>query len=236
MRVSSSNRASSKYWMEMEKIEDQEEAKAKMKERTWDMISLIDNGTNDFENMRVNEENLSHFCAFVDLCLIHCVTSLTWRYDSYNTPVSKIFTVSDEAFVMLLLEHNANDLKRVYQNQRKIERKDSVPKFTKVKGKSNEKFQGWHKNGLKRYNELYKIVHKNRMTDQSRKIETLMMKKYSELRGKTFNGENEDEQYDSDDSNNCNDEIFAIDGFDDYENDDQTGSTSSFSASQQTAV
>ena len=219
--------------MEIEKDGDEEKAKRKMKERTWDMIALIDNGTNDFENMRVNE-NPNYFIAFVDLCLIHCVTSLTWRYNSYNTPVSKIFTVSDEAFVMLLLEHNAKDLKLVHKNQHKIDRKDSVPKYTKVKG--NERFQGWHKNGLKRYNELYKIVHKNRMTDQSRKIETLMMKKYSELRGKTFNGENEDEQYDSDDSNNCNDEIFAIDGFDDYENDDQTGSTSSFSASQQTAV
>ena len=233
MRVSSSNRASTKHWMEMEKIEDQEEAKAKMKERTWDMIELIDNGTNDFENMRVNE-NPNYFIAFVDLCLIHCVTSLTWRYNSYNTPVSKIFTVSDEAFVMLLLEHNAKDLKLVHKNQHKIDRKDSVPKYTKVKG--NERFQGWHKNGLKRYNELYKIVQLNRLKEQSHHIETLLMQKYSELKGKTFNGEYEEEQYESDNSNDVNDEIFAIDGFDDYENDEEATTNSSLSVSKQAQV
>ena len=34
---------------------------------------------------------------------------MNWRYKAYNAVVSDIFTQSDEAFAMLLLENDAND-------------------------------------------------------------------------------------------------------------------------------
>ena len=43
----------------------------------------------------------------------------------------------------------------------KLTRKDSKPRYTKPDDK-NENFRGWHRKGIKRYNELVRIVKVNK--------------------------------------------------------------------------
>lgn len=58
-------------------------------------------------NMRVNLDQSKLFDTFVNYCLVNFTTSLNWRYKSYNTNLSDIFTKSNESLCMLILENNA---------------------------------------------------------------------------------------------------------------------------------
>ena len=103
-----------------------------------------------FDNMRVSKINKEIF-------------GMNWRYKAYDSHVSEIFSVSDEAFAILLLENNYEDYKMVYNLSRKVTRKESKPKYTKDTN-LNEKFKGWSRKGLKRYDDLVRIVTFQRRT------------------------------------------------------------------------
>ena len=60
-------------------------------------------------NMRINLDQSKLFDTFVNYCLVNFTTSLNWRYKSYNTNLSDIFSESDENLCMLILENNATD-------------------------------------------------------------------------------------------------------------------------------
>ena len=64
--------------------------------------------------LRTNMDNLDLFQSFVNYCLIHFTTSMNWRYKACNTCISEIFTETDEALCILLLENNAGDYKKTY--------------------------------------------------------------------------------------------------------------------------
>ena len=51
--------------------------------------------------------------------------------------------------------------------KRKLTRKESKPKYIKSDNKNN-KFYGWHKKGIQRYNELVWTVNSNREIDKSK--------------------------------------------------------------------
>ena len=57
---------------------------------------------------------------------------LYWRYNACNVVISEIFTASDEALCILLIENNAEDYAKMFQEQKKVSRKDARPKYTKV--------------------------------------------------------------------------------------------------------
>ena len=70
--------------------------------------------------------------TFVDLCLITLSSASAWRYKSYSNVLSDIFTSSDKAFAMFMLENNAAGLRYVYDNQNLLLQKNqilSIPKF-----------------------------------------------------------------------------------------------------------
>tara|TARA_B100000768_G_C10967018_1_gene244145 strand:+ start:73 stop:522 length:450 start_codon:yes stop_codon:yes gene_type:complete len=117
---------------------------------------------------------------------------MKWRYHAYNSVISDIFTESDEAFAMLLLENNAKDYKQMVVLDRKLTRKEAMPKYTKDPNLT-EKFKGWSKNGIKRYNDLIKVVKRNRLTTHSKEMEVELKGDYAKLCGKDGrrNGEGE---------------------------------------------
>ena len=163
------------------------------------------------------QENSKLFETFVNYCLVHFVGSLTWRWQAYIRNVSDIFSVSDEAFAMLLIENNAKDLEYVYDKQvEKVKRKDSRPKYTKVSSYNDEvKFQGWHQMGVRRYNELVKQVKDNRLSNISKDREARIRENYKAICGIMDGGENSDDNsdFESDEEDGNNDED-AIDEFD----------------------
>ncbi len=129
-------------------------------------------------NMRVNLNQSKVFDIFVNYCLVNFTTSLNWRYKSYNTKISDIFTESDESLCMLILENNADDFLKVYTTGNIVTRKESKTKYTKSKGSVNAKFKGWNRNGIKRFNLLVRTVKKNRSLACSLELEMKLKQKY----------------------------------------------------------
>ena len=105
-------------------------------------------------NMRVNLDQSDIFDTFVNYFLANFTTSLNWRYKSYNTNISDIFSESDEGLCLLILENNAQDFLTVVSTGSTISRKESKTKYTKSKGVAHAKFKGWNRSGIKRYNFL----------------------------------------------------------------------------------
>ena len=78
-------------------------------------------------SLRTNEEYYDEFEKFVNFCLVHFVTSMDWRCNACNKVISEIFSVTDEAFCILLLENNLFDYRKAAKEKRKIARKESKP-------------------------------------------------------------------------------------------------------------
>ena len=163
-------------------------------------------------HMRVNLNQSKVFDIFVNYCLVNFTTSLNWRYKSYNTNISDIFTESDESLCMLILENNAEDFLKVYETGNIVTRKESRTKYTKSKGHINAKFKEWNRNGIKRFNLLVRTVKKNRSLACSLELEMKLKQKYegifkdsnhSNILGNE--SENEDDMNDKD--------VDAYDGF-----------------------
>ena len=75
--------------------------------------------------------------------------------------LSDIFTQSNKALCILLLENNTADYASMHHEQRKIHRKEAKPKWTKVES-SNNKLSGWDRRGIHRFNVIVNAIKNNR--------------------------------------------------------------------------
>ena len=56
------------------------------------------------ELMKIREkEDMDMFRTFVHVFLIHSKRKMDWRYEKYQTRIGKLFTIFDEALVILLM-------------------------------------------------------------------------------------------------------------------------------------
>ena len=127
-----------------------------VKEDSEKLIELAENNK-VFEDMWCDVENKAVFGTFVNICLVHFCSSINWRYTAYNTIVSDIFTESDEAFAMLLLENKVDDYKQLIELKRKLTRKEARQKYLKDPN-VNENVKGWLRKGIRRYNSIIKAL------------------------------------------------------------------------------
>ena len=58
-------------------------------------------------NLRQESDNIELSEMFVSYCLIHFTTSYNWRYNTSSVVIPDIFTPSNEALCILLLENTA---------------------------------------------------------------------------------------------------------------------------------
>ena len=105
--------------VQVNQIEDRDERINEVKEKMKKIIDIAVEGEG-LENIRCKMEMFDMFQTFVSYCLIHFTTSINWRYKACNTCISEIFTDSDEALCILLIENNADDYAKMYREQRKI--------------------------------------------------------------------------------------------------------------------
>ena len=185
-------------------------ANTEIRENMMEVVKIAAEGV-ALQDIRTNYDNMSLFKTFVNLCLIHFTTSISWRYKACDSVISDIFTVTDEALCILFLENNADDYVRVYQEKKKIDRKESRPKYTKVDN-VQKKFKGWDRKAIKRFNEIVMCVKRNRDSSESKKIEEELRLRYKQIAGRDgdcLDGRNGND--DSDESDN--EELYAYDGF-----------------------
>ena len=166
--------------------------------------------------MRVNLEQSDILDTFVNYFLVNFTTSLNWRYKSYNTNISDIFSESDEGLCILILENNAQDFLSILSTGSTLSRKESKTKYTKSKGVTQAKFKGWNSRGIKRYNFLVRNLKKNRATVRSKELEERLKDKYEGI----FKENHKDETIinDGEDEDNSSDE--DEDAYDGFEGDD----------------
>ena len=88
-----------------DELRAEEDSTTTVKEATRKWIELAGNKTK-FGGMWCDVENKVVFSTFFNTCLVHFCSSMNWWYTAYNTVVSDIFTESDKALCMLLLENN----------------------------------------------------------------------------------------------------------------------------------
>ena len=122
----------------------------------------------------------------------------------------RFFTETDEA-LCILLENNAEDYKRTYDEQKRLNRKEVKPRYIKVHS-VNKKIQGWDKKGIKRFNVVVKAVKECRELEVSKEMEIKLKSRYITICGRNGDDENSDEDdSDSDESDIVDEHVY--DGF-----------------------
>ena len=174
---------------------------------------LISVGSSDegFLSLRTNKDLYDEFETFVNFCLVHFVTSMDWRYNACNNVISDIFSVTDEALCILLLENNLVDYKKAAGEKRKISRKESQPIYTQG-GSSMSNTKGWNRKGIRRFNKLVQGVQRNRSTETSKEMEMKLKDHYMDMCGNK-DSPSDAEDDDSDDNESDLEELEAYDGF-----------------------
>ena len=94
-------------------IENSDDVKAKLMK----IIDIAISGQG-LENLRTKSENIDLLHTYVSYCLIHFATSINWRYKACNVVISEIFTESDEAWCILLIENNAENYAKMHREQK----------------------------------------------------------------------------------------------------------------------
>ena len=144
-------------------------------------------------------KHLFRFQCFVEYCLVHTKQKKEWKIRRSNEKVSDIFTCADEAFAFLTLENNCNDWLMIVdgkvpgggQGANKVARKYSKSVYTtwgatKNDGITNKHLQ-WTMKGIQRYNELYRMIKKERDTEESRELEEELRVSYEKMEGSVTN-------------------------------------------------
>ena len=82
-------------------------------------MALVSDQTK-FEGLSINGEYSSEFITCVSLYLAHFTSSQTWHHKHDDTNILSIFTVIDEALVMILLENNVDDYLMLMRQKSKL--------------------------------------------------------------------------------------------------------------------
>ena len=178
-----------------------------VKEKMNNIVDMAAEGRG-LENLRQTSDGFELFETFVSICLIHFTSSYNWRYNASSSAVSEIFTPSDEALCILLLENNAADYVVMNREQRRINRKEAKPKWTKVES-TDKKFKGWDRRGIRRFNSIVNTIQNNRQLTVSINMEEKLKDKYTRLANDGI--ERTETESDSDD-----DELDELNGYDGF--------------------
>lgn len=111
--------------------------------------------------------------------------------------VSKIATISDEAFAILLLENSWNKWEDELAKRTKDPSKLTPTKWTSSKTQG-KRYCGWHKEGILRFNELCNAVKNDRIKDMQKPLAERVEHQYLKMKNKQM----EDKNRNKDDNNN----------------------------------
>lgn len=160
-----------------------------LEDRVKNFLSFVIDNPAEFKTMR-RRGRVEEYLIFLDLVLYHFVPANEWKKRGHKGKVRDLFTISDEAMAMVLLENNALDMLN-YINQgngtgvRVVpSRRNSKTKYTKsdgreVQGGGKSNFQGWSLAGTRRYNELFQEVASSRMVTEA--LDNNILEKYRNM-------------------------------------------------------
>ena len=140
------------------------------------------NETKKLSRIRIDDINAFH--AFVVLCLRHTVGVMTWKLKHRKFDISDIFSVSDEALALVVLENNA----MVWKN--KAYGTDTVVKAKYMKtAKDGSVRKDWSDEGKERFNDIFCQVKDLRLTSLSATNEKALRHLWNQSTRKQRQGE-----------------------------------------------
>lgn len=121
---------------------------------------------------RIRIEHVHAFQAFAVLCLRHTVGVMTWKVKHRKCLITDVFSLSDEALALVILENNA----KVWRNKAySIADTDTNARYmTKAKDGSVRKV--WSNEGKKRFNDVFAQVRELRSFSLSKTNEKELMR------------------------------------------------------------
>ena len=141
-----------------------------LKERVKALLKYyVDSGEKGLEGIK-SKENLEIYKTFVDVCLVQLKDAHNWTFDCDHKKISEIFTASDEAMAALYFENYVLDFQKMSESGMKITKSQSRSRFTNS-SKNDKTCQGWHVDGIKRYNTLIMAFIENRNNDECSEFE-----------------------------------------------------------------
>lgn len=105
-----------------------------------------------------------------------------WRSAKCFQRMSKVLTVSDEAFVLLSIENTWDAIQKEIEDNEDEDNEGHSKRSVYARGKytnqgTNLRYGGWSPEGINRFNNLYDLVEKNRQEPWAKKVEEEVVKK-----------------------------------------------------------
>jgi len=128
--------------------------------------------------------NIDIYRAFAHYGLSTVIPSNTWNITKSERRLSKIFSIQDEAFLLILLMNNWSVFESMARGEKRIRGKNLETLFTNTTKTYNGvsiKIKGWNNDGLKEFNETINYLTTVRNTDLVIGIEEDLMKEYKEM-------------------------------------------------------
>ncbi len=153
-------------------------------DRVKEFLKFVIQTPDEFKKMRRNGK-LEEYLLFLDLVLYHFIPTNDWKKKGIKHKVRDLFTVSDEAMAMVLLENSAMDMLTYLEQGTDVirivpTRKSSKTKYTKSDHtRNNSNFLGWSLEGTRRYNVLCQEVTESRKATV--RLDEMVLQKYQEM-------------------------------------------------------
>lgn len=149
-------------------------------------INVSDEALSISNTRRIRERyNIHVYRALTHYGLCHVIPTNLWNVRKLESRISQIFTIQDEAFVLLLMMNNW----KVWENMAKDDNLDddelSKPLFTNTFKTYNGvkiKIKGWNNEGLREFNETANFLTTVRNMDKVIEIETELKEEFIEMK------------------------------------------------------
>ena len=119
---------------------------------------------------RIRVEDITAFHAFAVLCLKHTIGVMAWKLKHRKELLSKIFSISDEALALVILENNA----QVWKDKAYGTATDNTQGRYMKKSKDGSVRKDWSEEGKERFNDLFCQVREKRAFSSSSTNETAL--------------------------------------------------------------
>jgi hypothetical protein len=107
--------------------------------------------------------NGGEYVFFADVCMECVAGKIDWKNQRSTVPMSKVASVTDEAFALLLLDNGYYQWCDMARVDNPTKRSTLAPKYTQGRSKGgSRRYEGWSTEGIDRFNELTDMVKKNR--------------------------------------------------------------------------
>ena len=143
--------------------------------------------------LQLRENTNEAYVVFCEKILSQVVGKAIWKEKSDTMKMSKVATVSDEAFALLILENSYELWDDLAQHDGEAGYKSQLKTLYTKNGAGTKKYQGWAPEGITRFRALVEEVKKDRATPNGKMFEREQRNQKAAKKGSKKNRQKEEE-------------------------------------------